>query len=158
MKKTFLILATIMLLSIDGNCQWYYKKYGIKDLNQLSKEQLTEALKLSNINVGVSIGCLTILGPPLIIGGIHIINKAKTTEDFDTFLNGVWGIYFLIAGVTFEITGLILLPITLNQSKKIRNTLHNPEIKIGLIDCPQNYIFNCSNISPTPGISITIHF
>ena len=158
MKKTFLILAAIMFFSLNVNCQWYYKKYGVKDLNQLTKEQLPEALKLSKMNTGVSTGCAAILGTPLIIIGGHIIHKAKTAKDVDTFLNGAWGIYFLSVGIVFEITGLILLPVTLKETRKIRNALRNPEIKIGLTDFPRNKVCNASNLIPTPGISVAISF
>lgn len=44
MKKAVLIFATIILFFADGNCQWYNRRYGASDINQLSKEQLNEAL------------------------------------------------------------------------------------------------------------------
>jgi hypothetical protein len=161
MKKTFLILATIMLLSVNCNCQWYYKKYGLNGFNQMSQEELSRALRLNKILVVFDIGTL-IAGASFTILGSNIIKRANeaelSVEGFFDSMNRPLGIILLSCGILFDISGIILLPINLTQISKINKVLRDTEIKVGLINCSQNYIINCSHIYPTPGISIAIHF
>jgi hypothetical protein len=79
MKKTFLILATIMLLSVYGNCQWYFKKFGPNGFNQMSQEELYRALRL-NKNLVVFDICTLIAGASFTILGNNIIKKANEAE------------------------------------------------------------------------------
>jgi hypothetical protein len=76
MKKVVLIFATLILLPTEVNCQWYYRKYRVNDLSQLSKELLNERLSLDKKIMGIDIGAL-IIGSTAIIVGSHLINKIK---------------------------------------------------------------------------------
>jgi len=51
-----------------------------------------------------------------------------------------------------------IIPFTLNEINKIKKILGNPEIKLDLINCKTDSMFNNLHISPTPVISITIYF
>jgi hypothetical protein len=162
MKKVVLFLAVIILLSVESNCQWYYKKYGVKDLNQLSQEQLNKRLRINKKLIGFNVGVM-IVGTTFIIAGTHLINKANAEElSVEGFYNypreKTMGIVFLSSGIICDICGLILLPLNLTEINKIKKVLGNPEIKLGLISCPTNNIINHSNISLIPGISLAIQF
>lgn len=32
MKKASLLMSTAILLSVNGNCQWYNRRYGVNDI------------------------------------------------------------------------------------------------------------------------------
>ena len=162
MKKAVLIFATLILFSVNVNCQWYYKKYGVKDMNQLTQEQLNERLRL-NRQLLVLDPVFMVVGTTFIIAGIHFINKANAEEisvegGFNYPREKVLGTAFLFSGIVCDICGLLLLPLSLAEINKIKKVQENREIKLGLIRCPQNIIFNHSDISLMPGISIIIHF
>ena len=162
MKKAVLIFATIVLCSVDDNCHWYYKKYGVKDMNQLTQEQLSERLRL-NKQLLVLDPVIMVVGTTFIIAGIHLINKANAEEisvegAFNYPREKVLGTAFLSSGIVCDICGLLLLPLSLTEINKIKKVQENREIKLGLISCPQNSMFNHSDISLIPGIYITIHF
>jgi hypothetical protein len=163
MNKIILILAAIILLSVDGNCQnYYYKKYGVKELNQLTQEQLTKELKLNKKAVGFSIGALAV-GTSFIVLGSYLnkeANKTLTTvEDFEAWpFEKVLGIVFITSGSAIDLCGLFLLPYSSIKINKIKKLLGNSEVKLGVINSPINKMDNRSNISLTPGISLTINF
>jgi hypothetical protein len=157
-----LILAIVILLSTEGNCQWYYKKYGVKDLSQLSQEQLNQRLRLNKKLLGFDVVAM-IVGTTFIITGTHLINKANAKE---ISLKGLYnyprekvlGIVLLSDGIAVDICGLLLIPLSLTEINQIKKVLGNPEVKLGLINCPKYKMLNGLNISLTPGISIVFHF
>lgn len=51
MKTVFLIMATAMLISTCGNCQWFERRYGADDIYQLSNEQLHDDYKRAKAGV-----------------------------------------------------------------------------------------------------------
>jgi hypothetical protein len=112
MKKAALVFAAIILFSVNCNCQWYYKKYGVKDINQLSREQLNERLSMNKKIIGLNV-CIMIVGTGFIIGGTHLINKANAEEvslegAYDYTMEKTMGIVLLSSGILCDIGGLIL--------------------------------------------------
>jgi hypothetical protein len=95
-----------------------------------------------------------------IIGGIYLLKNIEGTRDEigEDIVKFIFGIIAIPIGILFEVYGLVLLPIHVIRLCKIKNTLHDTEIGLGLISCPTKNMFNCSNISSTPGLSITFHF
>jgi hypothetical protein len=163
MKKFILILAALTLLSVDGNCQnIYYKKYGVKELNQLTQDQLAKELKWNKKAVGLSIGILAV-GTSFIVLGSYLnkeANKTLTTvEDFEAWpFEKVLGIVLITSGSVIDLCGLFLLPYSSIQINKIKKLLGNSEVKLGFINSPTDNMYNRSNMSLTPGISLTINF
>jgi hypothetical protein len=51
MKKVVLIFTAIIFLSLDCNCQWYHRQYGVNNIFQLTPEQFNEALMKAKIGV-----------------------------------------------------------------------------------------------------------
>ena len=74
MRNVALIFLTILLLSEESDCQWYYERYGVKDLQQLSPEQVSDALKFKKSHVNGDI-ILMGIGVVQIIGGFALINS-----------------------------------------------------------------------------------
>ena len=164
MKKVVLFIMAIILLSVESNCQWYNKKYGVNDLSQLSQEQLTEASMTKKNQIYGDIA-LAGMGSLLAFGGISLINyvENKTAElDYNVIFWDmvmlVMGYGIFIGGSGVGITGLILIPIHLSQRSEINKILKSTKIKIGLINYPVDNVFNCSEISAVPGVSMTIYF
>ena len=154
----------IILLSVESNCQWYNKKYGVNDLSQLSQEQLTEASMLKKSQISGDIA-LVGMGSLIAFGGISLINyvENKTAEldpnvIFWDMVIFVMGCGLFIGGGGVGITGLILIPIHLSQRREINKILQSTKIKIGLMNYPVDNVFSNSEISPVPGVSMIIYF
>lgn len=163
MKKVILILAAITILSLDGICQnYYYKKYGVMELNQLTQDQLAKELKLNKKAVGFSIGALAV-GTSFIFLGSYLNKEANkeltTVEDVEAWpFEKVLGIAFIASGSLIDLCGVFLLPYSLIKVDKIKRLMGNSEVKLGLINCPTDHMYDRPNISLTPGISLTINF
>lgn len=160
MKNVVLILITIVLLSAEGNCQWYNKKYGVKDLSQLTQEQLNHRLKVDKTVLACD-PAIFIVGTGSIIAGIHLINKGNSEPINPCGFFKVprrQGIIFLSSGIALDICGLLLIPLSLSEMNQIKKALGIQEIKLALVDCFTNDMFNYSNGLPVPGISLIIGF
>jgi hypothetical protein len=163
MKKVILILAAIILLSVDGICQnYYYKKYGVKELNQLTQDQLAKELIFNKKAMVFSIGALAV-GTSFIVLGSYLNKEANkdlsTVEDFEAWpYQKVLGIAFIAGGSVIDLCGLFLLPYSLIQIDKIKELLGNSEVKLGFINGPTDIMYNRSKMPLTPGISLTINF
>ena len=160
MKNVVLILITIVFLSTEGNCQWYYKRYGIRDLSQLTQEQLNKRLKMDKILLACD-PAIMIVGTGSIIAGINLINKANSEPinpgGFFKYPR-LSGIVFLSSGIVLDISGLLLIPLCLSEMNQIKKALGIQEIRLALINCFTDNMFNYSNGLPAPGISLTIRF
>ncbi len=160
MKNAVLILITIVFLSAEGNCQWYYKRYGVKDLSQLTQEQLNKRLKMDKVLLACD-PAIMIVVTGCIIAGIHLINKANS-EPINPCgffkLPRLTGRTFLFGGIGLDICGLLLIPLSLSEMNQIKKVLGTKEIKLALINCFTDNMFNYSNGLPVQGISLIIQF
>jgi len=154
MKKAVLFFSIIILLSIDGNCQWYHRQYGVNDINQLSQEQLNKALRHAEGGAKFG-GFVSGIGAVGIIGSIIMLSSVNDREDEGKAYTGV---FLTGISVTLEIAGLTIWGINGSRKYNIKNTLRNTEVKPGLINNPSANLFGNSNASPVPGISLTFHF
>ena len=154
MKKLFLILTTLILLSVNGNCQWYNRRYGVNDINQLSEEQLNEAL--IRTHRGISGGStLSLIGVIGICGGIiEIIATKNIGEGFGILA----GMGLIIVSVPLEIVGLTKWSINDTRSKSIKEVLRSTELKMGLVNYHERNTFSITQGSLLPYLSITIRF
>lgn len=163
MKKVIILFAATILLSVDGTCQnYYYKKYGVKELNQLTQDQLAKELKLNKKALGFSFGALAI-GTSFIVLGSYLNNEANkkltTVEDFEAWpFEKVLGVVFITGGSIIDLCGLFLLPYSSIQISKIKKLMVNSEVKLGFINSPADNMYNSPNLSLTPCISFTINF
>jgi len=154
MKKLFLILTTLILLSVNGNCQWYNRRYGVNDINQLSEEQLNEALIRTHrgISGGSTLSLISAIG---ICGGIiEIIATKNIGEGFGILA----GMGLIIVSVPLEIVGLTKWSINDTRSKSIKEVLRSTELKMGLVNYHERNTFSITQGSLLPCLSITIRF
>jgi hypothetical protein len=155
MKKVLLIISTLILLSVSGNCQWYNRRYGVNDINQLSKEQLNEALIRTQrgISGGRTLSLVSAIG---ICGGIiEILATRNVGEGFGILA----GMGLIIVSVPLEIVGLTKWGINDSRAKSIiKEVLKSMELKMGLVNYPCRNIFASSQGSLLPCLSITVRF
>jgi hypothetical protein len=155
MKKVLLIISTLILFSVSGNCQWYNRRYGVNDINQLSKEQLNEALIRTQrgISGGRTLSLVSAIG---ICGGIiEILATRNVGEGFGILA----GMGLIIVSVPLEIVGLTKWGINDSRAKSIiKEVLKSMELKMGLVNYPCRNIFASSQGSLLPCLSITVRF
>jgi hypothetical protein len=155
MKKAFLTMSIAILLSVSGNCQWYNRRYGVNDINQLSKVQLNEALKRtqSRVTGGIILSGLGAIG---IASGIIIIS-ATNIEGVAS--SGVFtGLFIAEASLPIGLAGATIWGINGTRAKRIKEVLKSTELKIGLVNYQQENICSSSQGSLLPGLSVMIRF
>ena len=139
---------------MDGNCQWYHRKYGVTDINQLSKEQLNKALK--NAKGGVKFGgFVSVISVAGLIGGIVTLSSINDREDEGKAYTGVF-----ITGISIPlgIAGLTILGINGSRKNNIKSTLNNLDLKMGMINNPGADLPGNSGVSSVPGILLKFNF
>jgi len=65
-----MVVILFLILSNFSQAQWYYKDYQVKDINQLTLQQLDESLKSSKSNVSNS-GLIALVGGCFFLVGIN---------------------------------------------------------------------------------------
>lgn len=154
MKKIFLIIAGVILMTTDGNCQWYQTWYGVNEINQLSTEQLNNALRITNRHIQTG-KIISVIGAIGIIGSIIEMNATNHVEAGYSILLGAAGI---IISVPLEITGLTIWGVNSSRKNKIVNCLRTAKIGIGFNHAPAITMFENSNFNLTPAIAVVISF
>lgn len=154
MKKTGLIIAALILLSITGNCQWYHRRYGVNDINQLSQKQLNEALRKAKAGARVG-GFVSVISGVGIISGIITLSSVKDREDEGKAYSGV---FLTGISIPLEITGLTIWGINATRKNNIKNTLKNLDINVKLINNPSANLFEDSNSPSVPCIFLKFYF
>lgn len=150
------------MLTVESNCQWYYEKYGVKDLSQLTKGQLNQRLKLDKNLLFLDAGFF-IVGTTFIIVGTHLINEANseslTVPGVHDYVNEkLFGVVFKTSGIVVDIGALILIPLCLKEMNQIKKVLGNTEVKLGLFKyCPSNMLNNSDGLL-IPEILFTVRF
>jgi hypothetical protein len=157
MKKAFLIMSAAILLSISGNCQWYNRRYGVNDINQLSREQLNHALirARNGVTGGIVLSGLAAVGIGI---GAFFIHDSKDPDKPGNIGPALAGMGLLIISIPLEITGLVVLGTNSHRAKSIKEVLKSTELKMGIVNYPCGNIFASSQGSLLPCLSITVRF
>jgi hypothetical protein len=160
MKKVFLIISSVLFISLSANCQWYQKNFGVDDPGQLSTEQLNKALKKSKDGVTTGI-ILTAFGSIGIITGACLFLKDYPDEKYpDQAEIGKksQGIILALVSIPPEVIGLSLLKENRLRKSEIERFIINMEMKIVLINSPAEQVFAGSSGNFFPCFSFTIGF
>lgn len=155
MKKVFLILINVIILSASCNCQWYNKRYGESDINQLTQVQLNESLDRAKDGIcsGAVISIISGIG---IVGGMIMLTS---DSPYPGDIGGnVTGLLLTAASIPLEIIGLTVWSTNKIRAKSINEVLRNPDLKIGLVNYQMGNMFTGYQESVFPWISLTIHF
>lgn len=158
MGKTILVIAAILLFSTDSSCQehkWYYKQYGVTDINQLSTGQLNEALRIAKKKATPGIVVL-VGGMGCSTAGLLVLLSTIGNEVKGTEVNT--GSSLLVAGLVAGGSGAIWASVYTSRSREIKRILRSREAKIGLIKNPVFDISGDFKDSLVPGLLITFNF
>jgi hypothetical protein len=153
MKKVFLIMISVILLSVSSNCQWYNRRYGVSDISQLSLEQLNLALANAKFEFASGI-FLSVVGAIGLYGGIQL-SKSAPPGDIGGALAGI---IITVVSIPAEIAGWIILSINRTRAKSIKEVLKSTELKLGLVNYQRGNIYSGSQGSLIPCLSVTICF
>jgi hypothetical protein len=154
MRKVFFVLAAIILISTSGNCQWYSRVYGVNELNQLTTEQLNNALKWTQRNMQTG-KIISVIGAVGIIGGAVEVSVTNNEKYGFAILGGIAAI---LISVPLEITGLTIWGVNSSRKTKIANCLSTTKISLGFINDPTITMLENSDFNLTPAISVAISF
>ncbi len=159
MKRAFLIIITFLFVCSTIKCQWYSRRYGVNDINQLTREQLNEALIRAQNKITGGI-VLSVAGAIGIGAGSYLIAHSKKIypEANDITQLQLSGFSLLVVSIPIEITGLIKWALNGERAKTIRSVLKSTEMKPGFV-----YFENINTDSElqrslSPCLKVTIHF
>jgi hypothetical protein len=159
MRIAIFIITAMLLFSINGNCQenkWYFKQYGVPNINQLSTEQLNEALSIAKKKATP--------GKVILIGGMVcsatglLVLLSTIGSEEDSGSKAKTGSLLLLGGLIAGGGGAMWASVYTSRSREIKRTLKSRGVKIGLINNPTfNISADCKN-SLVPGLAITFDF
>jgi len=155
MNKVFLIIIVTVLISTCGNCQWYQKRYGVNNIEQLSQQQLNDAFLRARggARAGALLSAASAIG--IVTGIIMFTYESPYAGDIGRNVGGV----LLLAGtIPMEITGLIIWGISSERLQTVRLIMKNTEIRLGLLNYPVSNKPGGLNCYSIPGISVTFNF
>lgn len=153
MKKLLLITTSTILFSVICTGQWYSRRYGVNDLNQLSGEQLDLALTNATFEFGSGI-FMVVAGGIGLYGGIYLAQKAPPGD-----IGGALGGLLITAiSVPLEIAGWVILTINLKRISSIKEVMRSRDLQLGVSCFQIGNRFPDNQISLVPGLSLTIHF
>ena len=156
MKKLLFLTASVLLLtSAVVDCQWYQRRYGVNNINQLTQQQLTESFLRARggARAGALISGVSAVG---IVTGI-IMLKHNSPYSGDIGIN-VIGVLVLGGTIPMEITGLTIWVISGTRLQSIRAVMNNTEVSLGIMNCSPYYVSGIAKSSSIPCISITYNF
>lgn len=156
MKKVLLILFTVLMITVSGNCQWLQRKYGANDINQLSVEQLNNALSRAKSKVW-SGAIISYFGTTSLLLAVSIKNPGNTTRG----PGGEGRAYrdaFLVMGSALDLVGLPILLTNCTRLKTIKKALRKTKISFEPSVYHPDNIFNYPGSTTMSGLSLTINF
>ena len=156
MKKVFLFLIfALLLLSESAKCQWYQRRYGADNINQLSEQQLTEAFLRSRgaVRAGTLVSAAGAIG---IVAGA-IMFKHYSPYPGDIGIN-VLGVLVLGATIPMEITGLTILGVSYPRLQSIKAVMNNTDVRLGVMNYSQYNVIGGPKCSAIPCVSVTLRF
>ena len=153
MKKVIFIITTVFLLaSMSADCQWYQRRYGVNNPNQLTQQQLTESFLRARggTRAGALLSGASAIG--IIAGIIMFKHESPYPGDIET---NVLGILVLGGTIPMEITGLTIWGISGTRLQSIRAAMNNTKVSLGIMNCFPYNISGTANSYSIPCISIT---
>jgi hypothetical protein len=156
MKSIFLIITSVFLLvSAGADCQWYQRRYGVNNLNQLTQQQLTESFLRARggTRAGAMLSGASAIG--IVAGIIMFKHESPYPGDIET---NVIGILVLGGTIPMEITGLTILGVSGTRLQSIRGVMNNTKVNLGVMNYSQYCAAGVSNCPYIPCISITYSF
>jgi hypothetical protein len=156
MNKLFFITVSMLLLaSAVADCQWYQRRYGVSDINQLTQQQMTESFLRARggTRAGALISGASAIG---IVAGI-IMFKHESPYPGDIGTN-VIGILVLGGTIPMEITGLTIWGISGTRLQSIKAVMNNAKVSLGVMNLSPHNSSGVSNCNSIPCISIKYNF
>ena len=153
MKKVIFVIIGIILLSVSSHGQWYSRRYGVSDLNELTQEQLN--LALTNVKFEFASGIfLSVVGAAGLYGGIRLNESVHPGDQGRAFT----AVFIIGTSIMAEIAGWILLTINITRIDRIKEVMKSKELHLGLMNFQTENMFSDSHISVLPCLSLTIPF
>jgi len=146
-------MISVILFSVSSHSQWYNRRYGVSDLNELSQEQLNLALANAKFEFASGI-FLSVVGAAGLYGGIYLSKSAPPGDIGRAFT----GLIIIGISITSEIAGLITLTTNIKRIERIEQVMRNKELHLGLRIYQKGNMYSGSSKSVLPCLTLNIHF
>jgi hypothetical protein len=159
MKKLLTICFLVIISFVNVNGQWYVKKYGVKDINDLTRDQLTVSFEESKWSL-ITSGGIALMG-----GGVYLISKYgdNSIGEDATFFEQLLGErgkkkLGMAAGFGMLAGGAIGVIVYAGRKGKISSVIRNNYPYSGLIELSPTVILCRSTRAYYPGLALTYNF
>jgi hypothetical protein len=158
MKRFILILIFTIVIITSASSQWYKWRYGVDSLNVLTRSQLEESLKRETSLKTKDIVGVT-AGTAAITTGLIMIKSSGSDSDIGKAIGkGIFASSLVVGGIVILPTEIILILIRNARIKQIKEVLNISDVKLGILNCPVNYITRANNSHPFIGVTVTFTF
>lgn len=159
MKRIFIASILCLIPFLNSWGQWYAKKYGVPDMNMLSKTQLEESLSNSKKGLmysGISAGA----GGLMIIAGKFFEYEQEEDPDFFEKLLGPDGMnkLIIVLGAGVVAGSAIAFIVYLERIGKIKSVMNKNVSSSGSLYISPAIISNRYTGSCSTGFKITYNF
>ena len=154
-----MVILSLLILTNLAEAQWYFKKYQVKDINQLTKEQLDESL--SDTRVFKSLGGISVVvGFGFLLANKYGLWESDTNPTPTEKLIGRKSMHdiYAVCGVTMISLGTIAFFGYLERSKNIKIVIHRNFPTLGSLNLSPRIIYNNCNASGNYGLALTCNF
>ena len=156
--KKLMIVISLLILSNLSQAQWYFKNYQVKDINQLTLQQLNESLKTSKNQV-LGSGLCAVFGGCLFLLGAN----SMLTLDNPTMLEQLIGEkgmndIFAALGAVVAVGGTIAFVGYLDRVGHIKTAIHRNFPITGSLHLSPGIIYNNYTASYQMGVTLSCSF
>lgn len=156
--KKLMIVISLLILSNFSQAQWYFKDYQVKDINQLTLQQLNESLKTTKNQV-LGSGLCAVFGGGLFLLGINNL----VTLDNPTMLEqliGEKGMNDIFAGLgaAVAVGGTIAFFGYLERAGHIKTAIHQNFPGMGTIHISPKINYDQYTGTGNFGVTLTCNF
>lgn len=159
MKKIFLASTFLVLLFTGSYGQWYVKKYNVKDINLLTKEQLQESWAQTRKNIGLN---AIVAGTGTVILIINILAPFAPNDD-PTWMESLFGYKWendltrvVCAGIIAA--GTISFFTYLGRSARIKSVIRKNFPASGSLNISPVMVLNHGTKTYCPGFRLSFNF
>ena len=158
MKKIVLVLS-LLICTTFADAQWYFKKYQVKDMSQLTRVQLDESLKSSNNGILAGGFCAVMGGCFLLANKYGLWESDRNPSDFEQLI-GRKTLHDIYGGVGVGLIagGIIAFVGCLERSKNIKIAIRKNYPSLGLLQVLPRVEYNRFTASANLGLTLTCHF
>jgi hypothetical protein len=157
MKRIFLAVVLMLGLACPVSSQWYTSKYGVKDINELSAEQLEQSLSQARL---AKWGGITLigLGSVVLVKGISDFNKSNELGGNAGEGYAYSAVISYALGGLMELAGVTMVHKNITKIQSIKKVLNQTQVGLSFSSFPAYRGYGCPENQNVPVVTLSVQF